>query len=98
MIGWVALLAGLFGMLAVSMVEASHWHDVAGVYLIDGDAPKVATDRLDAVLDPASPQFVVLHLLFWIPWPVLGAAAGSSRRMGQRLNLEGGRAPLGSGG
>ena len=87
-IGWIALLAGLVGMLAVSMVEASHWHDVAGVYLIDGDAPRVAIDRLDAVLDPVSPQFVVLHLLFWIPWPVLGAAAGLSRRMGRRMALQ----------
>jgi hypothetical protein len=87
-IGWIALLVGLAGMLVVSMLEASHWHDVAGVYLRDGDAPKAAIDRLDSVLDPVSPQFVVLHLLLWIPWTVLAAAAGSSRRIGKKMKLQ----------
>jgi hypothetical protein len=74
----LALVAGLVGMLAVAMVEAAHWYDVAGVYLMDGDAPKEGgLDRVGAVLDPVAPTFVVFHLLIWAPWTVLGAAAGS---------------------
>ena len=75
--GTLALVAGLGGMLGVAMVEAAHWYDVAGVYLMDGDAPNEGLDRLDAVLDPVAPTFVAFHLMIWLPWPVLGASAGS---------------------
>jgi hypothetical protein len=78
--GMLALVAGLGAMLGVAIVEAARWYDVAGVYLMDGDAPNDGLDRLGAVLDPVAPQFVALHVLIWVPWPVLGAAAGSWRR------------------
>ena len=82
--GVLALVAGLVGMLSVAMAEAAHWHDVAGVYLMDGDYPTGGLDRLDAVLNPLSLFFVTVYLLVWAPWPVLGAAAGSwSRRRTQ---------------
>lgn len=77
--GVLALFAGLLGVLGSAMAEAAHWHEVAGVYLMDGDYPKGGLDRLEAVLDPLGPSFVVHHLLFWAPWPLLGAAAGSWR-------------------
>jgi hypothetical protein len=80
--GGLAVVAGLVGMLAIAMVEAARWFDVAGVYLLDGDAPEGGLDRLDAVLDPVAPPFVLFHLLIWTPWPVLGAAAGSWLRRG----------------
>jgi hypothetical protein len=78
--GLLALTAVLIGVLAVSMAEAAHWYEVAGVYLMDGDYPQEGLDRLDAILDPVTPSFVVFHLVIWGPWPVLGAAAGSWRR------------------
>jgi hypothetical protein len=90
--GALAFLAGLVAMLAVSMAEAAHWHDVARVFLMDGDAPSGGLERLDAVLDPVSPMFVVLHVLIWAPWAVLGAAAGSwSGRVAKRRDLVGSR-------
>jgi hypothetical protein len=83
-VGWIALLAGLIGMLAASIVEAAHWHDVAGVHLLDGDSFKEGLDRLGAVIDPVAPTFVFFHHSFWAPWVVLGAAAGS-RLIAQRM-------------
>jgi hypothetical protein len=77
--GGLALVAGLVGMLAVASAEAAHWHAVAGVFLMDGDAPKESLDRVEAMLDPVSPVFVLLNLLVWAPWAVIGAAAGSWR-------------------
>jgi hypothetical protein len=79
--GGLALIAGLVGFLAVAMAEAVRWRDVAGVYLLDGDAPKGGLlTTINAVLDPITPFFLVVFLLVWTPWPVLGAAAGASLR------------------
>jgi hypothetical protein len=78
--GGLALLAGLIGMLVVSMVEAARWHDVAGVFLVDGDYPTGGLERMDAILDPIAPTFVAIYVLIWTPWPVLGAAVGSWSR------------------
>jgi hypothetical protein len=86
-VGWIALLAGLVGMMAASVVEAAHWHDVAGVYLLDGDSPKEGLDRLGAVLDAVAPRFVFFHLSLWVSWAVLGAAAGSARPIARRATL-----------
>ncbi|MGH8925985.1 MAG: hypothetical protein ACRDWA_15320 [Acidimicrobiia bacterium] len=78
--GALALVATLIGTTVVTMVEGGHWFDIAGIYVMDGDVPKAGFDRTDAILDPASPPFLILHLLVWLPWPVLGAAFGSRRR------------------
>jgi len=75
--GVLAMLAGLVAMMAVAMAEAAHWYDVAGVYLTDGDYPTGGLDRLDAILDPVEPGFIVGYLLVWAPWLVLGTATGS---------------------
>jgi hypothetical protein len=84
--GVLALLAGLVAMLPVAMVEAAHWQDVAGIFLMDGDPPKEGgLGRLEAILDPVSPAFLGAYLLLWAPWPVLGAAAGSWRRHSQMM-------------
>jgi hypothetical protein len=76
--GLLALTTGLIGFFAVAMAEAARWYEVAGVHLMDGDYPKGGgLERLDAILDPVSPAFVLLHLLIWAPSPVLGAVLGS---------------------
>jgi hypothetical protein len=59
------------------MFEAARWHEVAGVFLMDGDVPSHGLTRTEAILDPVSPTFLIAFLLVWTPWPVLGAAAGS---------------------
>lgn len=75
--GSLALLSALLFVFAVAVVEASRWWEVAGVYLMDGDAPRVPTDRAGAMLDAVSPTFVIFHLVIWVAWPVLGAATGA---------------------
>ena len=72
----------MVGVFAVAIVEAGHWHDLAGVYIMDGDVPKGGLDRTGMILDAASPSFLLFHLLIWAPWPVLGAAVGVMRRRG----------------
>ena len=75
--GALCLVATLVAWLTVSMLEAAHWyHAGARVYIMDGDAPLgFPLDLGGAVLDPLG--FVVPHLVLWLPWPVLGAAAGA---------------------
>jgi hypothetical protein len=76
--GALALVTGLVGFFAVAMAEAARWYEVAGVHLMDGDYPRGGgLERLDAILDPVAPGFVLIHLLIWAPSPVLGATLGS---------------------
>jgi hypothetical protein len=60
---------------------------MAGVYVMDGDPPRLPINRMGAVLNAISPFFMIFHLLMWIPWPVLGAGAGSwsTRRREDRV-------------
>ena len=79
--GGLGMLAALVATMAMSMVEGAHWFQVAGVFVMDGDAPKGgALDVTIAVLDPL--RFVVPLLLMWTPWPVLGAAVGDGLKGG----------------
>jgi hypothetical protein len=79
-IGGLALITGLIGVLAVAMLEAARWYEIAGVFVMDGDAPKGGLERLEAIRDPISWPFLIFHLLIWVPWPVLGAAAAALQR------------------
>jgi hypothetical protein len=75
--GILALLSAMLLVFAVAVVEASRWWEVAGVYVMDGDSPRLPIDRAGAMLDAVSPTFVLFHLVIWISWPVLGAALGA---------------------
>jgi hypothetical protein len=76
-VGALASVAAILGVFAMAMLEAGQWHDAAGVYIMDGDAPKHAIDRIGATLDAISPNFLLFHLWTWAAWPVLGAALGA---------------------
>lgn len=75
--GLMATGLALLGMLAVQVFEAGNWFDQAGVHIVDGDPPKDPLTRTQMMLDPIAPVFVVLYLVAWLPWPVIGAAIGS---------------------
>jgi hypothetical protein len=75
--GALAALMILVAVAVVYGVEAAHWYGVVpDVSVLDGDHVTFDSTRA-AVLDAAHPVILVVHLVFWSPWPVLGAWAGA---------------------
>jgi hypothetical protein len=74
------ILAALMTLVAVAVVygvEAAHWYHVApDVSVLDGDHVDFDSTQA-AVLDAMHPIILLVHLVFWSPWPVLGALAGA---------------------
>jgi hypothetical protein len=78
--GVVAAVTTLVAVAVVYGVEAAHWYHLApDVSVLDGDHVDFDSTRA-AVLDAAHPVILLVHLVFWSPWPVLGAWAGRKRR------------------
>ena len=78
--GILAALTTLVAVAVVYGVEAAHWYHVApDVSVLDGDHVDFDSTRA-AVLDAAHPIILLVHLVFWSPWPVLGAWAGREHR------------------
>jgi hypothetical protein len=74
----VAALAGiLIGVLAAAIPEGALWAREAGVFLLDGDAPSTPLTAAGGALDALKSTTLVWGLPHWLPWPVLGAAAGA---------------------
>jgi hypothetical protein len=58
-------------------VEAAHWYHIApDVSVLDGEHVDFDSTRA-AVLNAVHPIILLVHLVFWSPWPVLGAVAGA---------------------
>jgi hypothetical protein len=75
--GILAALTTLVAVAVVYGVEAAHWYDIApGVSVLDGEQVDFDSTRA-AVLDAVHPIILLVHLVFWSPWPVLGAVAGA---------------------
>ena len=75
--GVVAALTILVAVAVVYGVEAAHWYHIApDVSVLDGDYVDFDSTQA-AVLDAAHPIILLVHLVFWSPWPVLGALAGA---------------------
>jgi hypothetical protein len=75
--GVVAALTTLVAVAVVYGVEAAHWYHLApDVSVLDGDYVDFDSTRA-AVLDAVHPILLLVHLVFWSPWPVLGAWAGA---------------------
>jgi hypothetical protein len=75
--GILAALATLVAVALVYGVEAAHWYHIApDVSVLDGDHVEFDSTRA-AVLDAVHPIILLVHLVFWSPWPVLGAVAGA---------------------
>ena len=78
--GILAALTTLVAVAVVYGVEAAHWYHVApDVSVLDGDYVEFDSTRA-AILDAAHPVILVVHLVFWSPWPVLGAWVGRASR------------------
>ena len=78
--GILAAVTTLVAVAVVYGIEAAHWYDLAPhVSVLDGE--RVAFDSTRAaVLDAVHPVILLVHLVFWSPWPVLGAVAGARTR------------------
>jgi hypothetical protein len=75
--GVVAALTTLVAVGVVYGVEAAHWYHVApDISVLDGDLVAVGSARA-AVLGAVHPVILLVHLVFWSPWPVLGALGGA---------------------
>ena len=78
--GVVAALTTLVSVAVVFGVEAAHWYHLApDVSVLDGNYVDFDSTRA-AILDAANPIILLVHLLFWSPWPVLGSVAGARTR------------------
>jgi hypothetical protein len=78
--GILAALTTLVAVAVVYGVEAAHWYDIApDVSVLDGEHVDFDSTRA-AVLDAVHPIILLVHLVFWSPWPVLGAWAGREHR------------------
>jgi hypothetical protein len=78
-----AALAGiLLGVLAVAVPEGALWAREAGVFMLDGDPPATSAPLTAAAgaLDAVKATTLTWGLPHWLPWPVLGAAAGARLR------------------
>jgi hypothetical protein len=74
-----ALITILVGVVAVAGPEGALWAREAGVYILDGDYPSSLLTPGEAAHD-ALRATLTWGLLLWLPWPVLGAAAGARLR------------------
>jgi hypothetical protein len=90
--GVLTAFTTLVALAVVLGVEAAHWFDVAHVSVLDGEYVAFETSRA-AAQDAVHPIIVLVHLLFWLPWPVLGARAGLRARRGL---VNDGRDPMSS--
>jgi len=78
--GILAALTTLVAVAVVYGVEAAHWYHLApDVSVLDGDYVDFDSTRA-AILGAANPIILLVHLLFWSPWPVLGSVAGARTR------------------
>lgn len=82
MTGMLALVASLGAVFAVLAVEGPVWMERRGVFMLDGDPPRHAVGSAEITFDLFSTGMWIGHVLFWLPWPVLGAALGA--RLGFR--------------
>jgi hypothetical protein len=87
--GILAALTTLVAMAVIYGVEAAHWyHLVPDISVLDGDYVDFDSTRA-AILDAAHPIILLVHLVFWSPWPVLGAwARGANTEGRHRLTQE----------
>lgn len=79
----VAALVGiLLGVLAAAIPEGALWAREAGVFMLDGDTPSTSAPLTASggALDAVKATTLTWGLPHWLPWPVLGAAAGARLR------------------
>jgi hypothetical protein len=82
-----ALIAILVGVLATAIPEGALWAREAGAFILDGDYPPTPLTPAEGARD-ALQATLTWGLLLWLPWPVLGAAAGVRLRAAAAAPLQ----------
>jgi len=77
--GALALAASFVAVFAVVALEGLVWMDRHGVFVLDGDPPRHPAGSSDVVFDLFTTGMWLGHLIFWLPWLVIGAALGRAR-------------------
>ena len=80
--GLLGLVASLVAVFAVLALEGPVWMARYGVFMLDADPPRHAVGAAEIVLDLFSTGMWIGHLVFWLPWLLVGAALGA--RAGSR--------------
>ena len=80
--GLLGLAASLTAVFAVLALEGPVWMARYGVFMLDADPPRHAVGSAEIVLDLFSTGMWIGHVVFWLPWLVVGAALGA--RAGSR--------------
>ena len=75
--GALALTACFAAVAFVVALEGLVWMDRHGVFVLDADPPRHAVDDVDVIFDLFTTGMWLGHLIFWLPWPVIGAAIGA---------------------
>ena len=75
--GFLAMVASFLAVASVVAVEGQVWMERHGVFVLDGDPPRHAVGAGDVALDLFTTGMWLGHLVFWLPWPVIGAALGT---------------------
>ena len=78
--GLLALAAGFVAVSSVVALEGLAWMDRHGVFMLDGDPPRHAVGDVDVMLDLFTTGMWLGHVIFWLPWPVIGAWMGRTGR------------------
>ncbi len=74
--GFLALMACFAAVATIVALEGLVWMERHGVFILDGDPPRYVVSDLDVMLDLFATGMWLGHLIFWLPWPVIGAAMG----------------------
>lgn len=83
--GVLALVASFLAVAIVVALEGLAWMDRHGVFVLDADPPRQAASDADVILDLFTTGMWLGHLLFWLPWILLGAWVGARRAPTGRL-------------
>jgi hypothetical protein len=74
--GYLAAAVAFIALSTMLAVEGLVWMDRHGVFMLDADPPRQVVGDVDVMLDLFTTGMWIGHVLFWAPWPALGAALG----------------------
>lgn len=75
--GLLGVVASLAAVVAVLALEGPVWMARYGVFMLDADPPRHGVGSAEIVLDLFSTGMWVGHVVFWLPWLLIGAVLGA---------------------